>query len=642
MNKKILSLFMIFISLLLIHVTVSAVDNTYEVSTAEEFYNALGEIHADSNKEYIISLEEDIVLDDLPHSIDNGNKVTIIGNDHSIQLNGNKKMVVTDGAELNLSSSDNTTSLSIKGAGESVATSTSLIFVNNNAVLNMYKGVSLSDNCSGGSALTGAAVRFGTNGTFNMYGGSIHDNKCSTAEVGAAVTLDENGAVFNMYDGEISNNESIGFGGAIYVSDNGKVNITGGSIKNNKAYVGAGIELVSGSVNIANATISGNEGVNHPILGKSFGGAITCTDYNCTLNLTGCTINNNNASNGGAISNAGKTIIDNCIFEGNTGSLGGAFYNRSNECEIKNSTFNGNIATSYGGAIINLGGATIVSQNNIIKNNQAVYGGGIFNYAANDVITSENDVITLNTANSGAGVFINRGNADFSTTKIYNNKATDSANDLYISSTAIVTIIDPIQIGENVAYGDKTTNINGWYLDDENNRYSLENVTDTVAFNEITTGTEYSLTAAGKVIYTVKFNIAGENDIDDQLVIVGNKVVKPTNPIREGYVFDNWYTDDTYSTVFDFDTPITGDIVIFAKWNEKESEAATDEEKDDKDNKDDSKEETKETEAEKNETQKQASSPKTGDNGINAWVCLIVFSVFGIYFIEVIRKRIKY
>ena len=35
---------------------------------------------------------------------------------------------------------------------------------------------------------------------------------------------------------------------------------------------------------------------------------------------------------------------------------------------------------------------------------------------------------------------------------------------------------------------------------------------------------------------------------------------------EEGYTFDGWYTDDNYSTKFDFNTPITGDTKVYAKW----------------------------------------------------------------------------
>ena len=40
----------------------------------------------------------------------------------------------------------------------------------------------------------------------------------------------------------------------------------------------------------------------------------------------------------------------------------------------------------------------------------------------------------------------------------------------------------------------------------------------------------------------------------------------PGKLTAEGYTFDGWYTDDTYSTEFDFTKPITGDTKVYAKW----------------------------------------------------------------------------
>ena len=40
----------------------------------------------------------------------------------------------------------------------------------------------------------------------------------------------------------------------------------------------------------------------------------------------------------------------------------------------------------------------------------------------------------------------------------------------------------------------------------------------------------------------------------------------PGKLTEEGYTFDGWYTDNTYSTKFDFSTPITGDTKVYAKW----------------------------------------------------------------------------
>ena len=69
--------------------------------------------------------------------------------------------------------------------------------------------------------------------------------------------------------------------------------------------------------------------------------------------------------------------------------------------------------------------------------------------------------------------------------------------------------------------------------------------------------------------YTVTFDTDGGSTISSQTVAYGNKATKPTNPTKTGYTFDNWYTDDTYATTFDFDnTVITSDITIYAKFDE--------------------------------------------------------------------------
>ena len=41
---------------------------------------------------------------------------------------------------------------------------------------------------------------------------------------------------------------------------------------------------------------------------------------------------------------------------------------------------------------------------------------------------------------------------------------------------------------------------------------------------------------------------------------------KLTIPDVDGYTFGGWYADNTYSTKFDFSTPITGDTKVYAKW----------------------------------------------------------------------------
>lgn len=65
--------------------------------------------------------------------------------------------------------------------------------------------------------------------------------------------------------------------------------------------------------------------------------------------------------------------------------------------------------------------------------------------------------------------------------------------------------------------------------------------------------------------YTVTFDSNGANDVPSQTVNEGDLVISPSNPSLEGYTFVGWYLGDN---PFDFSTPITGDIVLKAKWVE--------------------------------------------------------------------------
>ena len=70
--------------------------------------------------------------------------------------------------------------------------------------------------------------------------------------------------------------------------------------------------------------------------------------------------------------------------------------------------------------------------------------------------------------------------------------------------------------------------------------------------------------------YTVTFNAYGGFPTpDEQHVKSGEKAVLPVAPTLKGYTFAFWYLgdDEENATAYDFDTPVTGDITLTAKWN---------------------------------------------------------------------------
>lgn len=536
MKKTSILIILVLLFLILGSTIVNADETVYEINNQEDFVNALTTIHDTTNGEYVLDLKADITLDDSSLvknkiNVDNGNTVTIKGNNHTIHfLIGDKdKFNVSNNAVLNLGTADGNDSLTLEGAGNDLPSYDAFVWVGN-ATVNMYDGVTLTKNYSGSSALVTGGVRIGTNGTFNMYGGAITDNRVETSEVGGtAVNMESPNGTFNMYDGELSNNYSVLWAGAIMLYDESSViNITGGSISNNTSQYGGAIVTAGGNVTIKNAKIENNVG--------NYGGAIL--HYSGNLTIENSTLKGNQGVTGGVIANRANLIFKNNIAENNTGK--------------------------YGGVVRNLAGS-MTSENNVIKNNTAqATGGAIYTSVP---ITSSGDIITENTADYAGGVAITGGTANFSTTKVYNNKATSGANDYYISDNATsVNIIDAATMNEFAIYGDDVVSINGWYTDEDDNRFAANNVTDLVS--TITAGTEYYLTAAGSQVFVVEFETNGGSNIDNQMVTPGNKVEKPENPTKDGYTFENWYVDENCSTVFDFDTAITSNKTIYAKWTE--------------------------------------------------------------------------
>lgn len=75
--------------------------------------------------------------------------------------------------------------------------------------------------------------------------------------------------------------------------------------------------------------------------------------------------------------------------------------------------------------------------------------------------------------------------------------------------------------------------------------------------------------------YTVKF-VSDHGSFADQTIEYGEtiKTDKLTIPTVEGYTFDGWYTDATYSTKFDFTKPIKSNTKVYAKWTAKDYEVS--------------------------------------------------------------------
>lgn len=101
----------------------------------------------------------------------------------------------------------------------------------------------------------------------------------------------------------------------------------------------------------------------------------------------------------------------------------------------------------------------------------------------------------------------------------------------------------------------------GWYTD----------VNCTTAYDfDLPVNTDITLYAKWLAKYTVSFDTDGGSTVESQTVVTGNKATKPAvNPTKKGYNFIGWYTDNTYTTEFDFEKAIiTDNTTIYAKFED--------------------------------------------------------------------------
>ena len=115
----------------------------------------------------------------------------------------------------------------------------------------------------------------------------------------------------------------------------------------------------------------------------------------------------------------------------------------------------------------------------------------------------------------------------------------------------------------------------GWYLDPElTNEFSFkdkigENITlyakwVTPSLNPIDNPGDNPESQA--TTYTVKFESNGGSAVADKTTVDG-KITAPTNPERSKYNFEGWYKDAELTLPFDFNSTITSNITLYAKWN---------------------------------------------------------------------------
>lgn len=235
-------------------------------------------------------------------------------------------------------------------------------------------------------------------GTFKMEGGDIYSNE---ARNGGGVYVDQGTfeMVYGNIGGVIVNNGNIatGNGGGVYVASNGKFVMTGGLIGSdspaggNAAIQGGGVFYASESNSITN-TISGTAEINYnnatDLGGGIFitmGGPATRVTMSENAKIIGNEVTAGTMEGGGVLVN-GIFTMDGGLIQGNKAKNGAGI--AMNIYPFEDSV---NVTIKEGW---------------IISNNASGYGGGILGNS-NGNLTMIGGNVSSNTAENGAGVFIN-------------------------------------------------------------------------------------------------------------------------------------------------------------------------------------------------------------------------------------------
>ena len=157
-----------------------------------------------------------------------------------------------------------------------------------------------------------------------------------------------------------------------------------------------------------------------------------------------------------------------------------------------------------------------------------------------------------NTGNTASVVMLNKGNAD---------------DDTVLTSTIALTgnIYNPaLTSSEEVA-------VVGGFIEEGSTQPNTDDVT------HVNPAPQPVYSSGGNMnnAYRVLFN-DGSTTLSVQTDLSsGDKLTKPETPVKDGYTFAGWYKDSACTQGWDFETGISGDMTLYAKWTAAGSSGET-------------------------------------------------------------------
>ena len=341
-----------------------------------------------------------------------------------------------------------------------------------------------------------------------------------------------NGGTFTMSGGILTNNTASSNGGGVYVDNSGTFTMSGGEISNNMAKdnSGGGVYVNDGTFTMSGGTISDNEARD--------GGGVYGTGGS-TFTMERGTISDNEAYHGGGV------------------YLNGGMFTMSG------GTISDNKAEYNGGGVY-LNGGTFTMSGGTISDNTASNGGGVY-VSYDGEFEMSSGTISDNTASEGGGVYV---------IGIFELSGSSSVDSVYLTSDKVINVT-----GELTGTGPQVTDINlqspvhGTKVVTISPSVPEPNYLNYFQLNASLERFELEYLSPDIVLmntYTVSFDTQGGSTVPAQTVSHGEMVNKPADPTKDGFTFTNWYNESACLNLWDFTTPVTKDLTLYAKWTPNE------------------------------------------------------------------------
>ena len=380
-----------------------------------------------------------------------------------------------------------------------------------------------------------------TSGTNTVNGGVITGGNANANNNDGGGVIIVSGGAFTMTGGNIVGCTA-GSGGGVDVS--GTFTMTGGSIAGCVAAhaSGGGVYVEKGGTFVmSNGSIAGCVAAN--------GGGI-CNEGTTTLSglakIQNCRVSH--SGDGGGIESAGALTVS-----GNVEITGCTMVEIPDAMHFKNGTVSGGI---FDGKVTKLGGTISGGTfDNEVRNQGGTISGGTFNSRVVNEGNIENGMFN--------GEVVNQSNCTIKNGTFKNtvrNIGTISGGTF--TETSTVNNKGTIEKGE---FSGKVENEGGTIKDGIFNG-AVENQTGGTIGGGMFSGKVTNNGTINGGTFAVTFDTKGGSSVPVQNILNGQRASEPADPTKTGYTFDGWYTEETCTNPYDFDTSVQNALTLYAKW----------------------------------------------------------------------------